>query len=403
MLNRLSTTGRQAPAYDARVWVVFGVAMLAVLRTDSIAPALPEMSAALALTPQEVGLVVSLFVLPSVFVSPFLGVLADRLGRKRILLFSLVLFGLAGAACALARSVETLLVLRLLQGIGAAALSPFNIILVADLFEDEARAKMMGYNSTVRVVGSIIYPLAGGLLAAYEWWLPFALPLLALPFALFVGWSLKDMHRGTALGLRDYFGGMLVHLRSRPSVAVFLAGTVVILVMFGAYFTYLPFLTSERFGMLPASLGLLISSRSVVASLVAAQFVRISRHLGVELMIQAACGLYGVAFVLIPLAGSIAGLAAVTVILGLAEGLYWPANYLAISKLAPDENRAGFIAINDSVLKIGQFIGPLVMGLAYSLSSAAGTFYLAAGLLFATVAGLFFLFGGRVEEGFKNP
>lgn len=388
----------QALFRDPRTWIVFGVALLAVLRTDSIAPALPEMTTALALTPQETGLVVSLFVLPSVVVSPFLGVLADRWGRKRILLFSLALFGIAGAACALARSVETLLVLRLLQGIGAAALSPFNIILVADLFQGEARSKMMGYNSTVRVIGSIIYPLVGGLLAAYRWWLPFALPLLALPFALFVWRSLKEMRTGTSLGLRDYFGGMAGHLRSRPSLAVFLAGAVVVLVMFGAFFTYLPFLTRERFGMLPASLGLLMSSRSMVASLVATQFARLNRRMGLVAMILTSCGLYGLAFAMIPLASTMTGLIGATFVLGLAEGLYWPANYLAISSLAPDENRAGFISINDSILKIGQFLGPLVMGLAYSLFSASGTFFVSAGLLFLTVVGLFFLFRGYKQE-----
>jgi MFS family permease len=387
-----SAAAGQALARDPSLWLVFGVAILAVLRSDSITPALPEMTAALALTPQQVGLVVSLFVLPSVLVSPFLGVLADRWGRKRILLFSLALFGLAGAACAMARSIEMLLALRLLQGIGAAALSPFNIILVADLFQDEDRARVMGYNATVRVVGSIIFPLLGGVMAAFHWWLPMALPLVALPFALFVWRALKEVPRAAALSLHEYFGGMRGHLFSRASIAVFLAGTMVILTMFGAYFTYLPFLTTERFGMLPASLGLLISSRSVVAALVATQFGQMNRLLGAQGMFLAACGLYALAFLLIPLSGSITALAGATAVMGVAEGLYWPANYLALGKLAPDANRAGFIAINDSVLKIGQFIGPLALGAVYGLASAAGAFFAAAGLLLLTLLALLYLF-----------
>lgn len=368
------------------------MALMAVMRSDSISPALPGMSAALLLSPAETGLVFSLFVLPGVFLSPFLGILADRWGRRRILIISLLLFGLAGPACALARSVETLLALRLLQGIGAAALSSFNIILVADLFQGEIRAQMMGYNATMRVIGSILYPLAGGLLAVAGWRMPFLMPILALPVALFIGRALRDIRLERSTGLRNYFGGMSKQLFNPASSAVFLAGLVVIIAMFGAYFTYLPFLLSEQFGFSPAGLGMIMASRSVIAALLATQFARFNRAMGMAGMIKAAYILYILSFALTPLAHDNLGLAGVTLLIGLAEGLYWPANHLAIGSLASDQNRAGFITINDSVLKIGQFAGPLVMSAAYSRWTVSGPFTLAAALLVTSLAIISFLF-----------
>jgi MFS transporter, ACDE family, multidrug resistance protein len=54
--------------------------------------------------------------------TPLLGVLSDRYGRKKILVPALLLFGLAGGACAFARNFDVLLVFRFFQGMGAAAL-----------------------------------------------------------------------------------------------------------------------------------------------------------------------------------------------------------------------------------------------------------------------------------------
>ena len=59
------------------------------------------------------------FTLPGALFTPVMGVLGDRVGRKKVLVPSLVLFGLAGAACGLARDFETLVALRFLQGAGS--------------------------------------------------------------------------------------------------------------------------------------------------------------------------------------------------------------------------------------------------------------------------------------------
>jgi MFS transporter, ACDE family, multidrug resistance protein len=208
---------------------------------------------------------------------------------------------------------------------------------------------------------------------------------------LFITRSMPDIRPQAPLGLQNYFSGIIKHLKTRASIAVFLAGMMAMLVMFGAYFTYLPFLAQERFGLAPASLGFVMASRSAVAAVLATQFMRIHNLLGFSGMVKVSYILYGLSFVLIPLAGSLLMLAAATISMGLAEGLYWPANHLAIGSLSPSENRGGYITINDSILKIGQFIGPLIMGFAFLWWTASGTFYLSAALLLLTLVVLFLL------------
>ena len=72
---------------------------MALLGVSSISPAFPKIVVELGLSPQDVGLLITMFTLPGVFLAPVVGVLADRVGRKRILVPSLFLFGIAGFAC----------------------------------------------------------------------------------------------------------------------------------------------------------------------------------------------------------------------------------------------------------------------------------------------------------------
>lgn len=97
---------------DHNLHVLFGVTLMAVLGVSSITPALPEIRDAFGVTSAQVGLLITVFTLPGIALTPVLGVLSDRHGRRKILVPALLLFGLAGGICAFARSFELLLALN---------------------------------------------------------------------------------------------------------------------------------------------------------------------------------------------------------------------------------------------------------------------------------------------------
>ena len=105
----------------------------------SITPAFPDIIRYFDISPQQVGGLIVAFTLPGVFLTPFTGILADRFGRKIVLIPSLFLFGIAGFACMFTKDFYWLMVLRFFQGIGASSLSSMNITLVGDLFEGKQR------------------------------------------------------------------------------------------------------------------------------------------------------------------------------------------------------------------------------------------------------------------------
>lgn len=113
--------------------VIFLTTLIAVLGVASITPAFPSIIKHFNISPTQVTLLITIFTLPGIFLAPVVGVLADRIGRKIILIPSLFLFGIAGSACFFTKDWEVLLGLRFLQGIGAASLGSLNVTLIGDL------------------------------------------------------------------------------------------------------------------------------------------------------------------------------------------------------------------------------------------------------------------------------
>jgi ACDE family multidrug resistance protein len=141
--------------------------LMAVLGTSSITPAFPAIVREFGISSGQVGLLITVFTLPGIAMTPLLGVLSDRYGRKKILVPALLLFGLAGGACAFARSFDVLLVLRFFQGMGTAALGTLNVTVIGDIYDGRERSSALGYNSSVLSVGTASYPAIGGLLATF--------------------------------------------------------------------------------------------------------------------------------------------------------------------------------------------------------------------------------------------
>jgi len=165
--------------------------------------------------------------------TPLLGVLSDRYGRKKILVPALVLFGLAGGACAFARSFELLLTLRFFQGMGAAALGTLNVTVIGDIYEGRERSSALGYNSSILSVGTASYPAIGGLLATLGWFYPFALPFAAMPIAVVVLFSLHNPEPRNDDRLRDYFGSVWKKLRDREVFGLIGVSLLTFVLLFG--------------------------------------------------------------------------------------------------------------------------------------------------------------------------
>ena len=114
--------------------------------------------------------VVSAYLLASTVSTPIYGKLADLFGRKRILLFGLVLFSVGSMLSGTAQSMGQLIAMRTIQGLGAGAVAPIVLTLLGDMFTLEERARIQGLFSTVWGLSSIAGPLIGGWLTVNLNW-----------------------------------------------------------------------------------------------------------------------------------------------------------------------------------------------------------------------------------------
>jgi len=363
---------------DRNLQVIFGVTLMAVLGVASITPAFPKISRELGITGGQIGLLITFFTLPGALLAPVLGVMADRFGRKKILIPSLFLFAIAGTACTFIKDFNVLLGVRVVQGIGAASLGSINGTIIGDLYSGKRRVEAMGLNASVLSIGVAIYPSIGGALALLSWNYPFLLSLLAIPVGILALTVLKNPEPRNLQGIREYLSGTWGYLKNIKVAALFTAGMLSFIVLYGAYLTYLTLLMDEKFGASSLTIGIIMTVSSLSNAVAASQLGRINRRFSLPTIIKISFTLYAVSMVMIPFMPGLWLLLIPAMISGIANGANLPSIQSSVAELSPIEYRAAFMSLNTMMLRLGQTLGPPLIGLAYAFKGINATFFAAA-------------------------
>lgn len=350
---------------------------LGFMMTALITPAFPRMVQVLGVPEQSIGLLITVNTIPSIILSPFIGILADRFGRKKVLVPSIFLFGIAGGCCTFAADFNTLLVLRLVQGIGGAALFNMSLVIVGDIFSGQERAEAMGINNTINYMGYIIYPLVGGTLASLAWNYTFLPFFLTIPLGVIAQFYLKYPEPRNQQTFKAYLGDTLHYLKSLKVLWLFLAAIITYVLFYGAFLTYFGLLMGTRFQASPFTIGLFVSIVGVVIAITSSRVGMLNKKFLPAFLLVAAFSIYALVMFVIPVFPNLWLLLVPSIIIGLAQGLIVPNLNIIASSSTPPEYRAGFMAMFGSMISLGMAIAPLVMGLAFTLTDINYTFIIA--------------------------
>lgn len=373
--------GQKSVLLNPNLLIIFGVTLMSVIGIAPIAPAFPKIVQELRLpSPRAIGLIITVFTLPSLVLSPILGILIDRVGRKRILVPSLMLFGLAGGACAFVRDFNLLLVLRFIQGLGYPALGYVDETIIGDLFPGRQRAEAMGYNHSVGQLGTVAFPLLGGLLATLGWFYPFLSLTLAIPIGLIVWFGLRNPEPRIDTRLGDYFRTAWRTIKSWQVIVLLLTIFLTFVIFMGTFVTYFPFLMESVFDAPSSTIGLVLSGTSLIAAITASQLGRLTKRISGKSLLLAAVILLALSSVIMPFIPSLWLLWIPSILHGAARGVLFPLVPTLLAGQTGPESRGVTMSLYSTCIRLGQTVGPILMGAVFGLWALGAPFYVGAGL-----------------------
>jgi MFS family permease len=337
------------------------VSGLVILGVSIISPILPQYALSFNVSVSVTGWAISAFALARLVTDVPAGFLADRFGRKGIMLVGLVLIAVSSIVAGTASTFGWLLVGRVIEGLGSAMYITSATTWVAQLTAGEHRGKLMSIYSGVIITGTSFGPTIGGYSAVHFG--------LNSPFFVYAGVAILGIIATIPLKEppRPAERRHDVSLRDVPSVmkdVQFLLVNLSVLALFflraGFRSTLVPLFAALKLGMSEDRIGLMLTVAAVLTALVAFPAGWLSDKIGRKPPIVACLFLSAVAVLLVPLQTSEGGMIGVMAFFGLAAGLQgsiaaWPAD------VAPRDKLGTSMGVYRVVGDIGMVIGPVAV------------------------------------------
>lgn len=392
----MTTTHFSNPLADIQqsetVLIIFASTLVSVMGVSLIAPALPTIQAAWDISASQASLLISAFTVPGVVLTPFVGLISDRIGRKRVLVPSLFLFGVSGAAIVFVNEFTTILALRVMQGTAGSAIMSLTVTLLGDLFSGERRNSLIGLNAAILAIGAAGYPLLGGVLAVLSWAAPFVCFALGIVVAVAGSAILTEPESSTDSSGLSYVINAARAVPTRTALGLYVSLFGIFVILYGAQLTVVPFILTDLYGLSSGMVGLLLGLPAVTMGLTSSQSSRLIRHLSPPRLIALGFVTYGVGMTLAAVTHSIIIFAGALFLFGIGQGFAEPITDTALNAITPDAFRGGIMSIRTSVLQFGTTLGPPVFITLTSLVGYTDTLLIAGIVAFALgISGIGFL------------
>jgi DHA1 family tetracycline resistance protein-like MFS transporter len=407
-LARATTTRRRT------LGLVFATILIDFVGFSVLIPVLPLYVARLGATSVQVGLILSLYAIAQLLFLPAWGWLSDRIGRRPVLLVSLGGTVLSFLLLAVADSVNTVYLARILGGFFAASIGTAQAV-VTDVTPPEERARGMGLIGAAFGLGFVLGNPIGGWLGAIQERLPFyAIAGLALVNLILALWQLPEskppppgpmVWDGFARSLVPAPIRLLGQLRRTSGdrgdrrIPLYLYLFFHMFTAFAALESMFSLYLHGRFGAGPLGVGMLFGYIGLFIALTQGVAVgRLAARFGEAKLVIAGLVAMGIGMFGVAAAPSYGWLFAVGPIVALGNGIAFPSFTSLYSRACHAEKAGEFLGESQSMATTGRIVGPLWAGLALGEISLAAPFWIA-GVLMLTAAALFYALRRQLLEG----
>lgn len=343
------------------------------------------------------GLMTMVFALSQLIFAPILGGLADRKGRRPIILLALVAVTASYIGYIFAPNTAVFIAIRGIAGAMTAGLFPAAMGVVADVVPEDRRARWVGIIMGSYAVGMIFGPALGGFL--YDGWgyaAPFMLSAVVAFMALIAAIFLVPETRTLQIRKRDALRAKraardesetkqsIWNMLPRP-IAIF--GTLLFIDFIGSFaFAFVEpqmvFYMYDDLAWTTVQFGIVVGAYGV--AMVFGQLVlgQLSDRWGRKPLVVIGLIVSMSLYVGMAMLNSFTGMAVVAAISGLGQALYSPALSAFVLDITTDEHRSRVMGLKESSLALGGVLGPLLVAVIAPWTSARGVFWIAFGLVF---------------------
>jgi MFS transporter, ACDE family, multidrug resistance protein len=340
--------------------LILAITGTGIMGNTLLAPAIPDILDEFGVSDSGAGLLIAATSFPGIFMAPVMGVLADRFGRRRVLVPCLATFGVFGTAAALAPSFAFLIAARFGMGIGAAGLINLAVVLIGDHWGPADRTRLIGRNAAFLTICLAVMPPIGGILTDLgSWRLALAPYSLAVVTAV-VAWRMLPPDRPDAtVSMRVQLGGIGDVVRQPAMLTILVGGAASFVMIFGVFLSTLPIHLENEFGYGASMRGLFLALPAIPSTLVAFNLQRVRERMSARMLLVSSALAFATGFLLIGAGEAVALVVLGCIVYGVGEGALIPTLQDQAIELSPPEHRGAVVAVYVGAARLGQTIGPL--------------------------------------------
>ena len=362
---------------------------LTVMAGATIAPSLPEMSEHFANANVDNAAYLSKLALtiPALFIAlggPFAGLLTDRIGRKPLLVGSTLLFACAGSAGFFINSLWGILFSRILLGISVAGTMTGVLTIISDYYRGQQRANFMGLQAASMGMGGVVFICLGGIIANFNWRMPFLLYSIAVVFMLLIVINISEP-KIEKVERKGKPGGEPKHLKLPKQVLWGIYATAAFYKM--AYFlipVQLPFYLKNLSNSSPAESGLAIAASTLAGAIASSRYGALKKRMDYSSVVIVGLLLTAIGLLIIGAGVNYQIVLIGLIVAGLGFGLMMPNFSVWLLTIIPPPLRGRAIGGLTTAMFLGQFLSPIFAQPVVNIIGLDNTYILTGILLLQT-------------------
>ena len=367
------------PSFFILIALIGGLAIFS--STLSKTPVLPLFAHALNASPAEIGWIVMASTLPGILISYPAGALSDHLGKRRLLLASLIVFATAPFLYLIISNAWQLMAVRFYHGFATAIFGTVASAAIAERYTTDRAAKLSTYSS-ITIVGRSVAPFLGGFLislASFD--AVYIACAISGVLALGAGLLLRnDMPAPTVKRERPHFWASLTTvLRDRGIMLVSLIEAAQYLV-FGAIEAFIA-LYAASLGIPAWQIGVILGVQLVSIVFAKPIMGRVSDRVGRKQVIIPGLLIGAASVVLLPFAPNFIGLSVLSLVFGIGFATVTSSTAALVADLTQNGRYGSSMGVLRTVMDVGQSIGPVLTGWMVGVAGYGSAFTLLAVIL----------------------